>query len=208
MKLASLLMAAIASLAVVSSASAANSFTFTAPGGTITDDTIGSFALSMGGTVPVIASLELEINGLTHSNPWDLDIILINPFGTSLDILKDRGDQNPVTGIDLLFRDSGAALPVNPDDPLSGSPYSLGAVMPEGIVRIGTTPTGGTGFADAFVGSSGGMDSWILIVSDDTGNAIGGSFDSFTLRGTYVPEPMSLSLLVAGAFAVFGKRKR
>lgn len=218
MKLASLLITAIASLAMVSPASAGGGldfeFTFTADGGgpsPIVDDTIGIFTLEMGSALPTIATIELEINGLSHTNPWDIDIVLIAPTGVSLDILKDRGDQSPVSGIDLLFREGGAQLPtgLNFDDPLNGSPYSDGAVLPEGTIRIANILQSGSGFGDAFDGSpSRGLNAWILLVTDDTFNGHEGSFDSFTLRGTFVPEPMSLSLLAAGAFAVFGLRRK
>jgi|GEM_PF-3335553 len=209
MKLASL-MTAFASLAIASSASAVtvgNTFEFTATGGTISDGGIAAYPLFMNGTVPQISSIELEINGLTHSTPWDLDMYLVNPAGTVLEILTDQGDQNPVTGADLLFRDSGSALPLNPDDPLDGPPYSNGAVVPEGEVTLNGSVIG-NGFGDAFVGASGGTDAWILLVIDDVANQKGGSIDSYTLRGTFVPEPMSLSLLAVGALAVFRRRKR
>jgi hypothetical protein len=206
MKLATLI-TTVASLAMVSSASAGGNFEFTDAGGPINDGGIAAYPLFMNGTIPQITSIELEINGLTHSTPWDLDIYLVHPSGTVLEILTDRGDQNAVQGIDLLFRDGSATLPVNPDDSLAGSPYSDGAVLPEGQVTLGGNIIG-NGFGDAFVGMSGGTDAWLLWVIDDVGNQKGGSIDSYTLRGTFVPEPMSLSLLAAGAFAVFGRRKR
>jgi hypothetical protein len=206
MKLASLI-TAFATLAIVSSASASSDFEFTAPGGVINDNGIAAYPLFMNGTVPQIATIELEINGLTHSNPWDLDIYLVSPFGTVLEILTDQGDQNAVTGANLLFNDGGAALPGDPDSSLGLSPYSDGAVVPEGEVTLNGSVIG-NGFGDAFVGQSGGTDAWMLWVIDDVANNKGGTIDSFTLRGTYVPEPMSLSLLAAGAFAVFGRRKR
>ncbi len=207
MKLASLI-TAFASLAIVSSVSAGGDpFEFNAGGGVVNDGGVAAYPLFMNGTVPEITSIELEIFGLSHSTPWDLDIYLISPFGRTLEILTDRGDQNSVTGVDLLFNDLGASLPGDPDSSLALSPYLDGAVLPEGEVTLNGSIIG-SGFGDAFVGMSGGTDAWILLVIDDVANAKGGSIDSFTLRGTQVPEPMSLSLLAAGAFAVFARRKR
>jgi hypothetical protein len=45
-----------------------------------------------------------------------------------------------------------------------------------------------------------------LLLVDDSPDDIG-MIDSFTLRGTAVPEPMTLSLLALGAFATLRRRK-
>jgi len=192
-------------------------FEFTAPGGPISElnGGVNAYPLFMNdgygfpSSVENITSLELQIDGLTHSTPWDLDIYLVNPFGTLIRVLADHGDQNAVEGVSLLFNDGGAALPVNPDDPLYGLPYNddgLLPVMPEGPVMLNGSVVGTT-FADAFAGTSGGTDAWLLWIIDDTLNKKGGSVESYTLRGTYVPEPMSLSLLALGGLVALRRRR-
>ncbi|MEK6797892.1 MAG: PEP-CTERM sorting domain-containing protein [Planctomycetota bacterium] len=174
-------------------------FDVTAPAGLI--PTLGSqtsgisvFPLVLRDTnsqiIPQITSLELALNGLTHTNPWDLDIYLIDPFGRTLEVMTDRGDQVAVVELDMVFNDLAPALPPESSQIFPGTYRAEGA--------------GGLG---NFVGGSGGTDAWILLVIDDSeGNQ--GSMDSWTLRGTGVPEPVSLSLLAIGGLAALRRRTR
>jgi len=51
-----------------------------------------------------------------------------------------------------------------------------------------------------------GMDEWTLVIVDDSeGNQ--GFLNSFTLRGTVVPEPVTLSLLAIGALTTLRRRR-
>ena len=169
-------------------------FEYTESGGLIpmSGDTEGVsfFSLTMdddlvSGTRPSeITWLELELTGLTHTNPWDLDIYLIDPFGQSLEIMTDRGDQVAIVNVDLIFNDKADMLPPENAEVLPG------AYLPEG--------SGGFGIFD-----DPGTDAWILVMIDDSeGNQ--GNLGSFTLRG--VPEPVTLSLLLVGAFAALRRR--
>lgn len=150
-----------------------------------------------GKSVPFIASMELELNGLSHTFPADLDIYLIDPMLNSIKIMTDRGGSTAITNFNLIFRDGGAALPV-------------GALVNNSIYRTegaSAMPPDDMGFAE-FIGQSGGSApaQWLLLIIDD---AVGdsGSLSSFTLRGT-VPEPATLSLLALGAIAALRRKIR
>ena len=168
---------------------ASDTFSFTAPGGAIPDDAVGVYPLFMDPEVPVIKALELDITGLSHEDPWDLDIYLIDPFGNTLEVMTDRGDSLPIVGVDLTFSDT--ALDWVPEP----GPIVSGTYRPEGWPS--------PGFAQ-YVGGSGGCDAWILLMIDDAPGDVG-SFDSFTLR---VPEPMTLTLLAFGALATLRRKRR
>ena len=202
MKSSTILSAVLVALAssVASAEGPPASFEYTGSGGlipTLSGDTqgISVFSLMMNddylvsGTNPSeITWLELELTGLTHTNPWDLDVYLIDPFGQSLEIMTDRGDQVAVVDVDLIFNDK-ADLPAPADTALvDGAVY-----LPEDSDSLG-------GFG---IFSDPGTDAWILLVIDDSdGNQ--GSLESFTLRG--VPEPVTLSLLLVGAFTALRRR--
>ncbi|MCH7632271.1 MAG: PEP-CTERM sorting domain-containing protein [Planctomycetes bacterium] len=180
-------------------------FSFTAEfdkdSGAIPDTSVNFFPLIMNDpTIESIVTLELLISGLTHDSPWDLDIYLIDPRGVvgnpAFAVMLDRGDQEAVVGIDLLFSDLGSALPPGIDGLCPGGDCS----------NLNYLPEDGRGFNDAFGGLPGGMDAWILVIIDDS-QGDEGSFDSFTLRGTAVPEPVTLSLLAVGAFAALRRRR-
>ncbi len=149
----------------------AQTFSATGVGGDIRDccSGVGVFDVLLPSGLVDLCDLELDITGITHAVPSDLDIYLIDPFGTPLEIMTDRGGAVPVSGITLTFSDLATQLPSEP------GPLVSGTFLPEGV----------QGFA-TFDGTAGGVDSWILLVIDDTcGNA--GSFASFTIRGSYGP---------------------
>lgn len=188
-------------------------FEFTAPGGDIPEfdfdqDLSGSsiFPLTMRNAqfpdgIDSIVSLELELTGLSHSFPDDLEVLLIDPFGESLAVMYDRGGAVPVNGITLIFND--AEINVPPDDT---------ALAPDGETRryrpMGPddTPGDGNEGLSNFLKQPGGTDTWILIVFDDFPQDAG-SLESWTLRGTAVPEPVTLSLLALGAITLLRRRR-
>jgi hypothetical protein len=173
-------------------------FSFTAPGGPIPEvlppgetEGISVFPLVM--DIPRITridSLELLLTGLTHTEPADLDVYLIDPFGNTLEVMTDKGGAGSVTGLNLIFNDTGPALPPDGSALLPGATYHT-----EGSAGLGM-----------YVGGSGGTDSWILLIIDDS-LADRGSLESWTLRGTGVPEPVTLSLLALGALTFLRRRR-
>lgn len=180
-------------------------FSFTAPGGLIPSippggtEGISVFPLTMSPAysdispapphpMPNITSLELVMTGLTHTDAGDLDIYLIDPFGKTLEIMTDRGNGAAINA-NLIFNDTAAGLPLENGQILSGT------YRPEGV----------PGFSQ-YNGGSGGTDAWILLVIDDSAGDQG-ALQSFTLRGTYVPEPVTLSLLALGALTFLRRRR-
>jgi hypothetical protein len=154
------------------------------------------FTLSMEDHVPPIGeilSLELVLNGLTHTSPEDLDIYLFGPRGTTqLEVMTDRGDGLGVANLDVVFSDLASGFPplLPADGPLGGGPYK---------------PEGQNGFGN-FTGLAGGPGAWYLFIIDDS-QGDQGALGSWTLRGTAVPEPVTLSLLALGAL-MFLRRRR
>ena len=139
-----------------------------------------------------IAFLEMEISGLSHESPGDINIFLVRPSTTSgpgIEIMDDRGGQNLISNVNLIFADGEGQLPSD------GEIFS-GRYAPE--------PTGT--FSQFYDGTVFGTDPWRVIVIDDSPGGAG-SFDSITLRGNYVPEPATLSLLMLGALAMFRRRR-
>ena len=163
-------------------------FEFTGAGGAIPDADVGFFLINMDPDAFPISFIELEITGLSHASPMDLNIFLIDPLGRSLEIMDDRGNQFPITDVDLLFSDKAAGhLPPPPDVSIESGTY---------FAEI----EGGFGQFD-----NAGTDAWILVVIDDDIGGMG-EFDSWTLRG--VPEPVTLSLLALGALVTLRRKRR
>ena len=142
----------------------------------IPDNDLSVFRLVMTPDIGEITSIQLDINGLTHTHPEDLDIFLIGAFGDDINIMTDLGDGDdfPLEGVNLTFSDNANAPP--PSD----SQIFSGTYQPEGLA------TGRDSGLSTFVGGTGGHPlPWYLLVIDDSPGDTG-QFASWTLRGTYV----------------------
>lgn len=184
-------------------------FEFTAPGGVIPEldfnndlEGISIFPLTMRNAqfpdgIDSIVSLELELTGLTHDHPDDLDVYLTDPFGESVTIMTDRGGSVDVNGITMIFNDAETDIPPDLTELFSGRyrPTGPDDTHNDGIDGLGN-----------FRKQSGGTDTWSLIIYDDA-DTDGGSIDSWTLRGTAIPEPVTLSLLALGAMTLLRRRR-
>lgn len=197
------IMAAGFGLLMSAAAAQALDFSYTAPGGLIpqigTTTGFSNYPLFMNGTdgapaggVPQITSIELVLTGLTHTHPEDLDIYLISPFGETVEVMTDKGDSVGVVNLNLVFNDTGSPLP--------GDAF--------GLVNNSTYATeDANGGMNKYIGNSGGTDAWELVIIDDSAGDQG-NLVSYTLRGTYVPEPASLALLGFGALAALRRGSR
>lgn len=189
----SLLVAGGMLAALTAPASAQIPFSATEAGGAITDADLSMFSLTLPGEIGDLLSLELDIAGLSHTNPDDLEFYLIKPTVGAITVLQDQGDGVAIDGVNLTFSDSAS----NPAP--FGSELFAGTYLP-----LNTPAEGFNKFVD---GTSVGAGLWTLVVIDDSASDVG-SFDSWTLRGTYVPEPVTMSLLALGAVATLRRRRR
>ncbi|RME38391.1 MAG: hypothetical protein D6788_07545, partial [Planctomycetota bacterium] len=140
----------------------------------------------------LIQYLELEVSGLSHDAPWDLNFILLDPAGlkvgqqgSGIVVMEDAGYFGPGFELSdandnstLLFADKGIPLPLTQaDGPLQGWPDTIYA-------------PGGPGSFSQYNGLPVGNSPWLFVVTDDAAG-VQGSLQSVILRGV-VPEPATL----------------
>ncbi len=152
-------------------------------------------AVNVSGLVGRVAKVTVQINGLTHSFPDDLDILLVSPDGKGVILMSDAGAGADVASIDLTFDD--AAETSLPD----ASVISAGQYKPtnygSGDVFSGA-PAGPYGTALAsFIGIVPNGDWKLYIVDDGAGDA--GSITGWSLSiQTTIPAELVAELAVTG----------
>jgi len=130
------------------------------------------------GLGPSITTFQVELNGITHTFPDDIDILLVGPTGASLILQSDVGGGTDVTGISLTYTD-GASLPPDAGPLVSGTfaPSNVTAgdafAAPAPAGPYGNpAPAGSDTQASEFAGTN-PNGTWELYVIDDAGGDLG-----------------------------------
>jgi len=125
----------------------------------------------------------VKLNGLAHTFPGDLDIVLVSPTGVPVVLMSDVGGSTDVITTNLTLQDGAPGIPTTfpgtvPVDASgtyaptnSGATDTYAAPGPGSITQA--TPT-----LSSFTGDPNGT--WSLYIVDDAGGDIG-SIDSWTL---------------------------
>lgn len=179
-------------------------FEFTAPGGPIPEldpdhDLEGRsvFPLTMvnsGIGIAEIFSLELQLTSLKHTNPDDMEVYLIDPFGETLAVMTDRGGDVGVNGITMIFNDAESNVPPDATELFSGR------YKPQGP---DDTPGDGNDGLSNFLKQPTGNNTWLLVIFDDAAGD-GGSLQSWTLRGTGITNLLAVAPLVRNVSTTVG----
>jgi subtilisin-like proprotein convertase family protein len=108
-----------------SSPAHADSFTFTSTDSFVIDDETTPWPSSLyvsGLPIDGVYDVDVQLTGLSHTWPEDLDVVLIAPDGTAGIVMSDQGGSTAVDGVDLVIDDSAATAP--------GVPLTSGTYRP------------------------------------------------------------------------------
>jgi subtilisin-like proprotein convertase family protein len=139
-----------------------------------------SATVNMPGT---ITNVTVQIRGLRHERPEDLDMLLVGPQGQNALIWSDVGDGTPADDVTITL-DQGAAVALPNAAPLiSGTyqPANYGAA-PDQFPK-GTPPVLGGSSLSVFNGTN-PNGTWKLYLIDDYGNVTGSISQGWTLNIT------------------------
>ncbi len=157
--------------------------------------------ISVTGVTGTVAALRVQLNGVTHAWPDDMDVFLVSPAGKVCALMSDAGGSNSITNRNLVFDDAAtAAIPDN-------SAITAGSYRPANHDAVEPLPVGGTGSIGinllALAGGNVNGD-WKLFASDDS-SGDGGSIASWSLvfiTGTpeiAVEQPSGTNIADAGS---------
>jgi len=166
--------------------------------------------VTVSGFVGVTAFVSLSLGDLSHTHLGDIQMILADPTGQTLEIMDRVGGSSDVFACNLIFSDTGAAgfgssqpacggnyLPGNGDNsslpgPAPGGPYGTAFSVFNGFNPNGTWSLY---INDAADGDYGELHAWSVTITDDP---------------PQVPEPTTFGLVglgLAGVSFFAGKRQ-
>jgi subtilisin-like proprotein convertase family protein len=64
--------------------------------------------INVSGLTGTISKVTARVNGLTHTNPTDIDMLLVSPSGQGVRLMSDNGGGDDVAGVNLSFDDAAA----------------------------------------------------------------------------------------------------
>jgi subtilisin-like proprotein convertase family protein len=135
--------------------------------------------VNVSGVAGTIGTMSVDIRGLSHTFPDDIDMLLVAPGGQTLIIQSDVGGNVGAVNINYKLRDTAAGVAPDAGPLVSGQyrPTDVGTgdtfVAPAPVGPYGDpAPNGAATFASVFAGTN-PNGTWTLYVVDDAGGDIG-----------------------------------
>jgi subtilisin-like proprotein convertase family protein len=137
--------------------------------------------IAVSGLTDPVLKVTVTLNGLSHTWPDDVDVLLVGPTGASLIVLSDAGGLTPIVNGTVTF-DDAAAGPVPDAGPLAtgtyqptnigtGDPFAAPAPAPSAATALsafnGLDPNGTWNLyvVDDASGDTGTMTGWALTIT-------------------------------------------
>jgi subtilisin-like proprotein convertase family protein len=154
--------------------------------------------IAVSGLTGTVSRVVARLNGLTHTFPDDLDVLLVGPGGQKVLLMSDAGGSGDVSGVNLTFDDNAATAIPDSTTLTSGTfrpaNYGTGDVLP---APAPAGPYPDPQQLSVFSGSN-PNGTWSLFVTDDAGGDTGSFAGGWELQiTTAVPvccdQPCSLT---------------
>jgi subtilisin-like proprotein convertase family protein len=155
--------------------------------------------LAVSGAADRITDVNVLLNGVTHTSPSDIDLLLVGPGGQQATIMSDVGSDSDVSGVHLVLDDE-ATTPIT-------TPVVAGAFMPTNAGGVdalpATAPTAsGASSLTAFDGTN-PNGTWSLYASDDATGDTGALTSGWSIQITAID---TIAPAVATTKPTAGKR--
>ena len=121
--------------------------------------------VAVSGVNGTVSKVTVTLNGLGHTWPADVDVLLVGPSGQTLVLLSDAGGGNPVSGLTLTFDDAAPGLAPDVTSLVSGTikPTNYGG----GDSFSSPAPAGPYGATLAVFNGLNPNGDWLLYIQDD-----------------------------------------
>jgi len=148
--------------------------------GTIGNASTYPSQLSVSGLIGNISKITVTLDGLSHTAPDDIDILLVSPTGAKSILLSDVGGANPISNARLTFDQSGRGL--GDDAPIISGTYQPTDFEVGSDTFPSPAPAGPyTSSLQNFVGTA-PNGTWSLYIVDDTSVNAGQLASGWSIR--------------------------
>ena len=153
--------------------------------------------ITVSGMTGTVSKVTVQLKNLTHSQPADVDVLLVGPTGARFVLFSDAGGSNSIFATTVTLDDTSASvLPMTSLTTGSYNPADFGGLAdvflpPAPAIAFpgdSAAPAGTSTFATKFAGTNpNGV--WSLYIMDDTTNGLSGSLGGgWVLTVTTVPS--------------------
>lgn len=143
-------------------------------------------SLTVSGEDVFLTDVNLIINGLSHTFPDDVNLLLVGPQGQNIHILGDAGGGTDAVDVNLTF-DDAAAGPIPDNDPMVSGTYQRSVYGAQAFPAPAPADSGATTLA-TFNGTD-PNGNWDLYVFDDAGIDTGSIAGGWCLEITSSAAP-------------------
>ena len=167
--------------------------------------------IAVSGLSGPIRRVSITLNGLTHTSPGDIDMLLVAPDGAKLVVMSDAGGMVAVGNLTMALDDyglyqfsaSGGLFPVayRPANLLPSIVDAFASPAPAFTAADSPAPTGSATFASQFNGHD-GNGTWSLYVVDDASGGSGKLAAGWSI--TFSSPPASAGDLLISEYRVRG----
>jgi len=167
--------------------------------------------INVSGMNGAITDINVTINGLSHTFPDDIDILLVGPGGQKIILLSDAGGPGDVVNITMTFDDEAASSPLNGQFLVSGSFTPSNYTGNGGPIDVfpAPAPVGSYGSLLSIFDGIAPNGNWSLFVFDDEGQDVGRIANGWSLEiATAVAEPSTFVLLGAGLLGLAARKRK
>ena len=130
--------------------------------------------ITVSGLAGAITNVTVTVTNLSHTNPDDLDILLLGPGGQRVLLMSDAGGPNDINSVRLTFSDDASAVLPDTNRIVSGTYRPTNYPPGETNFPAGTPGPPYSASLSVFDGTN-PNGTWRLFVHDDTGAGGGGS---------------------------------
>ncbi len=151
---------------------------------------------TVAGMIGNISKISVSIDGLTHTAPDDIDMLLVSPSGAKVMLMSDAGGRNPISNVQLVFDQSGGVLP--DEGQITTGTYQPVDYEPGTDIFPSSAPAGPyTASLAGLIGTNpNGV--WSLYIVDDAAGDVGQIATGWTLRIETAPSVATSGSLVGG----------